>query len=122
MKDQTTPTQRALLRELRTALDNDRALRSMIGHDARQLPGMIVDRLEFDDWASLTFVGERHSIGFRFDGGAASTDAIRERLGQLLIARDFVVPGRIVADIAATVVTAAGRGVAVTVEALTLSE
>ena len=74
------------------------------------------------DWRSLTFTGERHLIDLRVPGRDARS--IVERMCSNLEDAEFNIPGVIVADIGlvGTPVAAADGSVAITVEALTVSD
>jgi len=74
------------------------------------------------DWRSLTFTGERHLIDLRVPGRDARS--IVERMCSNLEDAEFNIPGVIVADIGlvGTPAAAADGSVAITVEALTVSD
>jgi hypothetical protein len=65
----------------------------------REKPIMIVENTQSTDWASLTFVGQRHVFDLRFEGeGAVVTAALahlRANIGDI----DIPLAGHFVADI-----------------------
>ena len=122
MKILGSPTQRAVLRHLRALIDNDPLLTRAFESGDRHIPHTIVENIESDDWASLTFVGQLHRFDFRLTRGIGTIDAIRTRLDALLAAADIAVPGHIVAEIAVVAIEARGGDVVVRIEALTLEE
>ena len=71
---------------------------------------LIVEAVRAEDWASLTFAGEKHWLELRLDGSAAAVAAARDRLERALADAEIEVPGHIVADIALTGATLAGSG------------
>ena len=106
------PTSRAasvLLRALmdRAKVASDRILLS----DARSI-----------DWQSLTFTGERHSLGLRVLGPDAQ--AVVARLTGGLEEADFPMPGQFVADILVfgSPEAHADGSVSLAIEALTIAE
>ena len=50
------------------------------------------------DWQSLTFIGERHRLGFRIP--APDAGAIALRITDGIEDAEFAIPGHIVADVA----------------------
>ena len=74
------------------------------------------------DWQSLTFVGERHRLGFRVPAPEAGAVALRITEG--IEDAEFAVPGHIVADIALVTPPSQADDGSVTfeLEALTIEE
>jgi hypothetical protein len=79
-----------------------RAVSAIAGCDPadRQKPVLIVEAASSADWASVTFVGARHSLELRLEGEAAAVAAACARLAGRLGDHDIPVAGQIVADIA----------------------
>lgn len=92
----------------------------------RDLPTITVEEVAVEDWASLTFDGQRHRIELRLDGDpallAAAGKAIAAELGQV----EFTVPGHLVADIALVATDFARSGAAASrrlcIEVLTIAD
>ena len=74
------------------------------------------------DWQSLTFVGERHRLGFRIPAPEAGAVALRITDG--IEEAEFAIPGHIVADIEVVSPPTQGDDGSVTfeLEALTIEE
>jgi hypothetical protein len=70
-----------------------------IGDDDRQKPTVIVEEIRSTDWASLTFVGQRHELELRLDGDADAVAAVLTRLVETLAEREIPITGHFVADI-----------------------
>lgn len=70
-----------------------------IGNEDRQKPTMIVEEIRSTDWASLTFVGQRHELDLRLDGDGDAVAAALARLVDDLAERDIPISGYFIADI-----------------------
>lgn len=70
-----------------------------IGDEDRQKPTLIVEEIRSTDWASLTFVGQRHELELRLDGEADAVAAVLTRLVETLAEREIPIVGHFVADI-----------------------
>lgn len=66
----------------------------------RETPTIVVESLRVEDWASLTFEGEKHWLDLRIDGSRAVIAGAQARLAAALDDADFELPGHLVADIA----------------------
>lgn len=87
---------RMMLRQANAALL--RAVQRLVG-DAAGAPQLVIEAVESEPWASLTFKGERHQIHGRIEGAAAAvTSAVQRIRAGLLEATDVPVPGLFVAD------------------------
>jgi hypothetical protein len=67
----------------------------------RQNPMMIVEAVRVTDWASVTFVGQRHEFDLRFDGEADAVAAVLARLDDALGDLEIPLAGHFVAEIRA---------------------
>lgn len=70
-----------------------------IGDDNRQKPMLVVEEVRSTDWASLTFVGQRHEFDLRLDGEADAVAAAMVRLGEDLADADIPMAGHFIAEI-----------------------
>ncbi len=93
----------ALLRALRQALDR-----------------VNFERVHSREWASITFSGARHEVTLRLEGEGA--EAAADGFAAGLDAAEFRLRGHILADIAVVAREAAGDGVRLMVEALTVED
>lgn len=84
MRGMISTAQGALLRGIRRFLEDDDG----------GWPAMVVEAVASEDWASATFIGQRHRLELNFNGGdVARVDALVKALGEA----ELVVPGHIVA-------------------------
>ena len=94
-------------------------------HD-RQIPVMIVETIASDNWASATFVGQRHRFELRFEGRRCELEALVNNLVHRVPDAEIEVPGHLVADFQIVKVRWDGNdiatAVAVTCEALTIED
>ncbi len=81
----------ALLRGIAAAAELD-------GAD-RQKPILIIEEIQSHDWASVTFVGARHSFTLRLDGHEDGVDEALQALALRLPDWEFRISGHIVADV-----------------------
>ena len=72
-------------------------LRALIGRAGVPRDRILLSNWTSVDWQSLTFVGERHTILMRIAG--PHSEAVAGRMTHGIEDADFVIPGRIVADI-----------------------
>jgi hypothetical protein len=74
------------------------------------------------DWQSLTFIGERHQLGFRVP--APEAEAVALRICDGIEDAEFAIPGQIVAEIVliAPLSSADDGSVTFELEALTIAE
>jgi hypothetical protein len=70
-----------------------------IGDEDRQKPTLIVEEIRATDWASLTFVGQRHELDLRLDGEGDAVAAALIRLVDALAERDIPIVGHFIAEI-----------------------
>lgn len=81
-----------------------------------------VEKMASRPWASVTFSGARHEFTLRLEGAGAAkaATAFRDRLEE----HEFVLPGHVLADIAAVreVRDDVGKCVRLTLEALTVED
>jgi hypothetical protein len=70
-----------------------------IGDDDREKPILIIEEIRAVDWASLTFVGQRHELDLRLDGERDAVAAALIRLVDDLAERDIPISGHFIADI-----------------------
>ena len=98
-----------------------RAVRATLGEAT--VP-MIVEAIETTDWASATFVGARHRLDIRLEGGEDTVAHAVERLVRDLPEADVATNHHFLADAAVTGFDLALGGAAtcavVTIEALTI--
>ena len=82
--------------------------------------GFIVEEIKSRSWASATFTGARHELGFRItgEGAAAAVQAFAERLD----AREFELRGHIVADISLVAKEPLPESARIRIEALTVED
>lgn len=97
-------------------------LRALLGRAGVSRDRILLIELESADWQSLTLTGERHEISLRVPPPDAET-VVRRMIDGLEDA-EFAIPGQIVADIAVAgeIKRGADGSVALTIEALTVSE
>ena len=60
---------------------------------------MVIEELRAFDWASITFVGQRHELDLRLDGDGDVVAAAMVRLGDELAAADIPMAGHFIAEI-----------------------
>ena len=70
-----------------------------IGPADRQKPMIVIEELRAFDWASITFVGQRHELDLRLDGDADVVAAALVRLGDELATADIPMAGHFIAEI-----------------------
>lgn len=70
-----------------------------IGDNDRQKPSVIVEEIRSTDWASLTFVGQRHALDLRLEGEADAVAAVLTRIVETLAEHEIPIAGHFVADI-----------------------
>ena len=80
----------------------------------------VVEDIRSRGWASATFVGARHEIGFRVEGPGAGEAA--ELFAATLQAREFALRGHILADVALIAKEDFEDGARLRLEALTVEE
>ena len=93
MRNLTGPAANAILRQI--------GVLARIDSTDRQKPILIIEDLESVDWASLTFVGQRHIFALRLEGAAAAIAAVQAQLGAALAGSEIAVAGGFVAEICA---------------------
>jgi len=81
---------------------------------------LIVEEIRSRNWASATFVGARHELGFRITGDGA--DAAADRFAANLDAREFTLRGHILADIFLVSNEPCDDGARLRIEALTVED
>lgn len=91
MRTSTGPVANAILRQIGVLARID-------GLD-RQKPIMIVEAIRADDWASLTFVGQRHEFDLRLEGEAGAVAAALAVLEAELAESEIPLAGTFVAEI-----------------------
>lgn len=89
----------ALLRGLKRLLSLDAGLAALPGGE---VPAMVVEEMETEPWASVTFAGWRHRIELRLEGDGQAVEAAVERAGALIERADLTLPGHLLAEIAVT--------------------
>lgn len=62
---------------------------------------LVVEDIQSTEWASLTFVGERHVLALRIDGDSAKVAAARAAIERSLADLELAVPGHFIAEIGA---------------------
>jgi len=97
-----------------------RAVQRMVRAEAGELTTLIVESVFCEDWASATFVGQRHRFDLRLDGPEASAAAAR--IAALIGEVEIVVAGHIVAVIAVVSDAQVGSSHILTLDALTLED
>lgn len=96
-------------------------LRALLRRTAERSDRILLTELQSQDWQSLTFSGERHTIRLRVTGSDAAS--IVRSLTSGLEDAEFSIPGQIVADIeVASAVSGPDGSVSLTIEALTIAE
>ena len=75
------------------------AVASLDGH-GREKPIMVIEELRSQDWASATFIGQRHELDLRIDGKAAAVAAAASRLTAELANHEVPLPGYFIAELA----------------------
>ena len=69
--------------------------------DDREKPILIVEEARTIDWASLTFVGQRHVLDLRIEGEVADVAAALAQVEAGLADTEFSITGHFLADIMA---------------------
>ncbi len=82
-----------------TAILREIGAMTRIGSADRQKPMLVIEELRAFDWASVTFVGQRHEMDLRLDGDADVVAAAMVRLGDDLAAADIAMAGHFIAEI-----------------------
>jgi hypothetical protein len=70
-----------------------------IGACDREKPIMIVEEVRSTDWASVTFVGQRHEFDLRLDGERDAVAAAMVRLADDLAEHEISIAGQFIAEI-----------------------
>jgi hypothetical protein len=70
-----------------------------IDDNDRQKPSLIVEDVRSVDWASLTFLGQRHEFDLRIEGECDAAAAALSRLVDELAEREIAISRQFVADI-----------------------
>lgn len=70
-----------------------------IDDNDRQKPSLIVEDVQSVDWASLTFLGQRHAFDLRIEGECDAVAAALTRLVDELAEREIAISRHFVADI-----------------------
>ena len=80
----------------------------------------VVEEIKSRSWASATFTGARHELGFRItgEGAEAAAQGFCDRLG----AREFELRGHILADISLLNNEPLSDGARIRIEALTVED
>jgi hypothetical protein len=97
-------------------------LRALLRRAGVRRDRIFLIELRSTDWQSLTLTGERHEISLRIP--PPDPDQVARRLVDRLEDAQFAIPGQIVADIAVAgeIERAPDGSLALTIEALTVSE
>ena len=82
--------------------------------------GFVLEELRSRRWASVTFQGARHELAFRLEGEGAEEAARRFLSG--LKARDFRLPGHLLADVSLVAQERRPGCARIRLEALTVEE
>lgn len=85
-----------LMRAVRTAIGADRWFDGWTGVD--RATSLVIEEVSGTPWASLTFTGQRHRIGFRLEGPMLEVEAAYDRLVALLTEPDISLAGHVLAD------------------------
>lgn len=96
MRTMMAGIQIALMRAVRGAIGADRWFDGWWGMDGTA--SLVIEEMESAPWASLTFAGQRHRIGFRLNGPMADVEAAYDRLVAVLTEPDISLPGHVLAD------------------------
>jgi|FEC22Drversion2_1045045.scaffolds.fasta_scaffold00019_99 hypothetical protein len=115
MNCRLTPCQAALLRGLRTLLE------TLAGTEFEDW-SIVIEQVRSDDWASLTFRGQRHELTLRLMLPTAAISDLADRLRAQAEMAPPAVPGGFVADMTFGVRTGLAEEIFLDVEALTLQE
>ncbi len=115
MKYRLTAVQAALLRGIRTLLDE-------VAESAADAPAIIIDRVDSEPWASLTFLGERHELALRLLPSGHDRLMLETRLRDLAEAMPPQVPGSFVAEMTFEIGAGSAAYTTIRVEALTIRE
>lgn len=81
---------------------------------------VVVEEIRSRAWASVTFRGARHELRLRLEGAGA--DAAATRFLDGLEAKEFVLPGHILADIGRISIQRLPGSVRIALEALTVED
>ncbi len=65
----------------------------------RQKPILIIEDIRSVDWASLTFVGERHEFDLRLEGESGAVTEAMARIEATLGDCEFALAGRFLAEV-----------------------
>jgi hypothetical protein len=82
--------------------------------------GFVLEEVRSRRWASVTFRGARHELAFRLEGEGAEEAAARFLAG--LRARDFALPGHLLADLSLVAEDRRPGCARIRLEALTVEE
>jgi hypothetical protein len=126
MKMMLGDVHQSLLRSVRNAIAADSCLGKWASTGGTA-PPLVIEDFSSTPWASLTFVGRRHSIALRLAGPTMEVEAAYDRLVALLTEPAFELKGHFLAemdvvDVDASIDLDGGMRMAVTVEALTIEE
>ena len=70
-----------------------------ISNSDREKPIVVIEEIRSTDWASVTFVGQRHMFDLRLDGEADAVAAAMVRLVDALPEHDIPIAGHFIAEI-----------------------
>lgn len=70
-----------------------------IGGNDREKPIVVIEEIRTTDWASVTFVGQRHELDLRIVGEADAVAAAMVRLAEDLAEHDIPIAGHFIAEI-----------------------
>lgn len=86
----------SLMRAVRAAIGADRWFDGWTGIGGTA--SLVIEEMESNPWASLTFSGQRHRMGFRLEGPITDVESAYDRLVALLTEPDISLVGHVLAD------------------------
>lgn len=94
----------ALLRVLRGltsgGLEGKSSFAGLLDPDDRKTPTLVIEALDSVSWASATFLGQRHRLELRLDGGDGGVaESMAERLARRLLDIELGTVGHVLVDI-----------------------
>jgi hypothetical protein len=70
-----------------------------IASDDREKPIVIIEAVRATDWASLTFVGQRHELDLRIEGPCEAVDSALARIEAGIADAEIAIRGHFIAEI-----------------------
>jgi hypothetical protein len=98
VKGLSSAPQRSLVVAIRRAIERDPWFTSWL--QPSEAPMLVIEHFSTEPWASMTFVGARHSLSLRLAGPMDAVERAWDRREALFVAPDLSLSGHFLADFA----------------------